>query len=788
MKKLYLFISIFVALQIASAETLTITFLDSETSNPIEGVTGFVDVINNNTPSVPTNFVSDANGMVEIANLQEGLANLWASAVGYYEVYMYFSFPEESDLVISMTPGFTNNVNDTLNIQVLDSETGEPIEGVEGTVFSASFFDFLLPFNTDQDGLATFFDFPTGPTEILASAFGYENLYQSFDFTGEDLVMFEMNPSGTTDEETDTLNIYFVDSETGDPISNVNGFVNGFDSWIPFQFVADDSGSVVINNFPYGTAEIYAHLNGYHEIFMSFNFPDQNPLVIEMNSYEAPPIETDTLKMVFVNSETGDIIPSVEGYVISFGTWDMVYNYEFMSNELGYTEVYGFPIGLAEVYAYKLGFMETHQFFEFTGEESANMPGDSDVITIYMDPVGPPDYDSDTLIVHFVDALTGQPVSDVGGYLMSNVGNDWNGLWSITFHTDEQGTAIIPMVPFGIIEIYGSCFGYLDHSSLFDFSVQSEIEIIIYPIEQITNAIFSGSVTVPDGVESFFPPIVFAISMDSSETTFQNFVDQNGNYTLPVLSGEYQIGAVTLLSGGTTSLGLQMQFYDNVSNVYDATPVSIADGELIENINFSFSSEDIVLNADYGSMVMGQVGNDDSASMENTIITVQNENGMMIAEGTVDASQMYMISGLDQNQLYFISASHDSYGIIEEAFTSSSMMSVKNFQFASIQLESDSDSNQIPNDFTLEQNFPNPFNPITTIRYTVSGQEKINISIYDMRGNLVKNLLNSIQWPGIKTVQWDATDNYGVAVSAGVYLYKIQAGIFSETKKMILLK
>ena len=74
-----------------------------------------------------------------------------------------------------------------------------------------------------------------------------------------------------------------------------------------------------------------------------------------------------------------------------------------------------------------------NHFFEFTGDESANIPGDSDVITIQMDPVGPPDYDSDTLIVHFADAVTGQPLADVGGFLMSNVGNDWNGSWSTTF-------------------------------------------------------------------------------------------------------------------------------------------------------------------------------------------------------------------------------------------------------------------------------------------------------------------------------------------------------------------
>jgi hypothetical protein len=116
------------------------------------------------------------------------------------------------------------------------------------------------------------------------------------------------------------------------------------------------------------------------------------------------------------------------------------------------------------------------------------------------------------------------------------------------------------------------------------------------------------------------------------------------------------------------------------------------------------------------------------------------------------------------------------------------MMSVKNFQFSSSPLTTDENIDQIPTRLAPEQNFPNPFNPVTTLRYTVPEQELVNISVYDMRGNLVKKMVNTSQSPGIKTVRWDATDSQGNTVSAGVYLYKIQAGTFSQTKKMILLK
>ena len=60
--------------------------------------------------------------------------------------------------------------------------------------------------------------------------------------------------------------------------------------------------------------------------------------------------------------------------------------------------------------------------------------------------------------------------------------------------------------------------------------------------------------------------------------------------------------------------------------------------------------------------------------------------------------------------------------------------------------------------------------------------------VYDMMGRIVKTPVNSSQTAGFKSVQWDATNNYGKRVSAGVYIYKIQAGDFVKTKKMILLK
>tara|TARA_B110000196_G_scaffold286714_1_gene270583 strand:- start:170 stop:1183 length:1014 start_codon:yes stop_codon:yes gene_type:complete len=93
-----------------------------------------------------------------------------------------------------------------------------------------------------------------------------------------------------------------------------------------------------------------------------------------------------------------------------------------------------------------------------------------------------------------------------------------------------------------------------------------------------------------------------------------------------------------------------------------------------------------------------------------------------------------------------------------------------------------------PDRFALYQNYPNPFNPITSLRYDLPQGELVNITVYDMLGRIVKTLVNSSQTAGYKSIRWNATNDRNEPVSAGLYLYTIQAGDFRQTKKMVLLK
>ena len=99
----------------------------------------------------------------------------------------------------------------------------------------------------------------------------------------------------------------------------------------------------------------------------------------------------------------------------------------------------------------------------------------------------------------------------------------------------------------------------------------------------------------------------------------------------------------------------------------------------------------------------------------------------------------------------------------------------------------------LPENFKLEQNFPNPFNPSTKIRYSIpdvgSGLAQTVLKVYDILGNEVATLVNEEKPAGTYEVEF-STGSFGNAsnLSSGVYFYKISAGSFNETKKMILLR
>ena len=100
----------------------------------------------------------------------------------------------------------------------------------------------------------------------------------------------------------------------------------------------------------------------------------------------------------------------------------------------------------------------------------------------------------------------------------------------------------------------------------------------------------------------------------------------------------------------------------------------------------------------------------------------------------------------------------------------------------------DYEKNKLPNDFSISNNYPNPFNPLTTFSYNLPKNAKVKIVIYDINGRVVKTLIEDNQLAGYQTISWNSTNQIGETVATGLYFYSIETDNFSKTKKMLLLK
>ncbi len=93
------------------------------------------------------------------------------------------------------------------------------------------------------------------------------------------------------------------------------------------------------------------------------------------------------------------------------------------------------------------------------------------------------------------------------------------------------------------------------------------------------------------------------------------------------------------------------------------------------------------------------------------------------------------------------------------------------------------DKENVPAAFKLSQNYPNPFNPVTTINYSIPSNGNVQLKVYDILGREVASLVNETKTPGNYKVNFNANN-----LASGVYFYRLQAGNFIQTKKMILMK
>jgi hypothetical protein len=145
--------------------------------------------------------------------------------------------------------------------------------------------------------------------------------------------------------------------------------------------------------------------------------------------------------------------------------------------------------------------------------------------------------------------------------------------------------------------------------------------------------------------------------------------------------------------------------------------------------------------------------------------------------------QEFTMTGLKPGGIYWVAiTSLDNVGNMSGL--SNIVKDTAKFEFAT----DVDDDDELPRDFKLEQNFPNPFNPETIIEYSLSSDEFVNLAVYNVLGQRVTTLVNEMQSAGKHYVSWDSTDDTGTKVSSGLYFYVLKIRDYVDRKKMVLLK
>ncbi|MFO7444901.1 MAG: T9SS type A sorting domain-containing protein, partial [Ignavibacteriaceae bacterium] len=226
-------------------------------------------------------------------------------------------------------------------------------------------------------------------------------------------------------------------------------------------------------------------------------------------------------------------------------------------------------------------------------------------------------------------------------------------------------------------------------------------------------------------------------------------------------------------------------YHSDINNSYNKGSVqgTAAVGGLIGNdlssgINNCYSSS-FVSGDSYIGGIIG-VGDAANCFWDKTInSTLDNSAGIGITTNEMKSHSTYLNAGWDPGIWCINENYNDGYPFLFWQNNLGAPLPV---------ITEDKFADQVPKEFNLMQNSPNPFNPDTRIEFYISNAAMVTLKVYDILGSEIAVLVNDERTPGRYTAYWNGKNNYGQTVSSGVYLYRITAGNYIETRKMNLVK
>ena len=354
-------------------------------------------------------------------------------------------------------------------------------------------------------------------------------------------------------------------------------------------------------------------------------------------------------------------------------------------------------------------------------------------------------------------------------------------------HSNLYGEVAISLLPGNYMMLFDTPFGVQEHFVSIEAGMMNYLELMDEPQFPAAHILDIHDVPEDQGGRVY---VVFEQSqydtdgaMDSMRTEMYTIERMDGDHWVGLTSvGAYNAGVHTVevsTLADSTSDSDALSTYRVLAHMNEGNFISEpAEGYSLDNI-----APDMVvgLNGDItDGMVMLSWNNSTANDISHYNVYYGTESDFLPSEENIVSSHSETMFNHDisisGDHFYVVSAIdiHDNHGDLSEVLSITL-------------LDVDAEAG-MPSAYAIHQNYPNPFNPTTQINYDLPDDALVSINVYDLMGRSIRTLVNAKISAGYNSIFWDATNDYGESVSAGMYIYTIQTGEFKQTKKMLLLK
>ncbi len=667
---------------------------------------------------------------------------------------------------------------------VSNVDTGEPIVGASVSIFGFgggpggghdSNYVWIETFS-DVNGAYTFTVEEDGNYDLTVAADGYQYYTQYGLYISGDMIL-DITLIGYGDPPTGDLNFSGVISDTdANPIEGVQvsmlNYVGNQDS-INFYWTetySDENGGYAFENLFPGSCDLTFHARGYYIYSVTVSQITEDLVMNITLMEEEEPGDYYTISGHVNDAETGEPIIYAQIQQQMYGYW---------ANQ-AITDDAGFYSFMAE------GDVSLRVNAWAYAEEVIEVTVDQDLVIDFS--LTPVVYDGE-LYGTITSNETGLALAGVEVMVMgvgpADSSHSWGDWWdNITATTDENGNYSFPNFPNGDVDVWVQYSGYEYFSEIVTIEGVTQFDIALSPLPGVGS--LSGYVSYDGGND---PASAFLWLVEVGGWGYETgwtMTDGAGHYQLSVSEGDYYVVCMANNrpdNPGSDTLFYHFEYYDDAEFIENATIVSVLEGGETENINFGIPADG---NAVLTARVNGLITDNNNLVMANAEITLQDQAGNTVGTTVTNSSGAYSIEELEVGSTYNLTANMAGYAENSQEFEQAGMISVINLQVLGGALALDDE--QIPSSLTLNQNFPNPFNPSTSISFAIPAAASVQVVVYDIIGNQVAELTNTHYSAGNHMLSWNGLSTNGSQVSSGVYFYSLISGNRTITQRMLLTK